>query len=168
MRFISLGSEMISVLRDVMITLHYITLHYITLHYITLHYITLHYITLHYIKHDSYNFSFCSPESVVVSLLSNISACQNVTKWRPKSVSAGIFRVIDSSYNKTTLYQRYRNCLLRDWFLRCHYLASYSVNRADCFFKTSSFPIPFYGNRRFTTASHWKASSQLDPVRIMV
>jgi hypothetical protein len=112
-----------------------------------------------HLTHESYNFSFCSPESVVISPLSNISVCQNVTKYRPKSVSTGIFRVIDISCNKTTLYQRYRNCLPRVWYLRCHYLASYSVNRADYFLKICTFPKPFYGTRRFTTASHWKASS---------
>jgi len=42
-------------------------------------------------------------------------------------MSTVVFRVIDISCNKTTLYQRYRNCLPRDWFMRCHYLASYSV-----------------------------------------
>ena len=121
-----------------------------------------------YITDDSYNSAFCSPESVVISPLSNISACQNVTKYRPKSVSTGLFRVTDISCNKTTLYQRYRNCLPREWFLRCHYLANYSVNKADCFLKTCTFPKPNYGTRSFTTASHWKASSQLDPVHILV
>jgi len=121
-----------------------------------------------YITQDSYNFSFCSPESVVISPLNNISACQNVTKYRPKCVSTGIFRVIDTICNKTTLYQRYRKCLPRDWFLRYHHLASYSVNRAECFLKICTFPKPFYGTRRFTTASHWKISSQLHPVHILV
>jgi hypothetical protein len=40
----------------------------------------------------------------VISPLSNISVCLNVTKYRPKSVPNGLFRVIDISCNKTTLF----------------------------------------------------------------
>jgi hypothetical protein len=36
----------------------------------------------------------------------------------------------------------------QDWFLRCHTLASYSVIRAECFFKICTFPNPFCGTRR--------------------
>ena len=97
------------------------------------------------ITHYSCNFSYCWPEIVVISPMNDISVYQNVTKYRLRSVSTGIFCVIGISFNKITLYQQYRNCLPRDQFLWSHYPASYSTNTAEYFFKIRTFPRPSYG-----------------------